>query len=34
MTRLIVSHTVAFAAGIAAFMAGSYLWLDRHLRLP
>ena len=33
MTRLVLSHTLAFAAGIAAFMAAAYLWLDRRFSI-
>lgn len=29
MTRLILSHTLAFAAGIASFSVAAYLWLDK-----
>lgn len=28
MKLLIVTHTLAFAAGVAAFVAAAYFWLD------
>lgn len=33
MTRLIVSHTLAFAAGGATFLVAAYLWADGHFDL-
>lgn len=33
MTRLVVSHSLAFAAGGAAFLYASYLWLDRRFHI-
>jgi hypothetical protein len=31
--RLVLSYSLAFAAGVAAFVAASYLWLDRRFDL-
>lgn len=31
MTRLILSHTLAFAAGGATFILAAYFWADGHL---
>ena len=33
MTRPVLSHTLAFAAGGAMFLVAAYLWADGHFDL-